>query len=312
MRKLSKFTLLLFILLLGTLLTACGSEAADNMANYEPSPAEMPAGEPAADTADTSHNESSTALQERIIIMEGFLTVSSYEPTSVVNFISELAERYGGFVIESTLNNTPAEDGAMHSQGYIKIRVPAERLTAAIEEIEAQDLTVIDKDLSGKDVTAEYVDLQSKLRNLEATAEQLQQIMDNATDTEAVLEVYRELSNVNQEAEVIRGQIQYYDEVSSMSSLSVQVEQTIDLPEPTPTPTPKPWSLGPAFEDSTEDLSRSMKNWLEGLVWFIVYFIPNFVLRVAPWLLAIYFGTRWIYRKIRKSPKEPEKEPKTE
>lgn len=312
MRNSRKIPLLLFIVVLGLVFSGCGgaseasyNNAGDGAVNYE-----APASEPVEEAPDTSHDQSQTALQQRIIVMEGSMTVKSYEPEPVVNFITQLAERYGGYIVDSSLTIHPAANGEERTDGYIKIRVPAGKLTEAISEIEALDLTVVTKDLAGKDVTAEYVDLKSQLRNLEDAAAQLQAIMDNATDTEAVLEVYRELADVNEEAEVIRGQIQYYDDVSSMSSLEVTVNQIVDEPTPTPTPTPKPWSLSPAFEDSTEDLSRSMKNWLENVVWFIVYFIPNFLLRVVPWLLAIYFGGRWVLRKLKKDKKSIE--PKNE
>lgn len=311
-RIVRRIPLLLFIVVLGFVLSGCGgaAEAPYNNAAEGSVNSDASVSEPVEEAPDTGYDQSQTALQQRIIVMEGAMTVQTYEPEAVVNFIAQLTERYGGYIVDSSLTKHPAANEEERTDGYIKIRVPAGKLNEAISEIESLNLTVVTKDLSGKDVTAEYVDLKSQLRNLEEAAAQLQQIMDNATDTEAVLEVYRELANVNEEAEVIRGQIQYYDDVSSMSSLEVTVNQIVDEPKPTPTPTPKPWSLGPTFEESTEDLSRSMKNWLEGVVWFVVYFIPSFLVRVAPWLLVLYFGGRWVFRKLRKDkkPKEPETE----
>jgi hypothetical protein len=316
--KIRRITFVL-VLALSLFLAGCaGSQAANNSDYYEPegnygesyAANDNAAGESGFDSS--GHDEASTAPQERIVIMHGEMTVATYDPAEIVGFITDLTARYQGYVIESTLENVTLEEDTPAVAGYIRVRIPAERLNDAIAEIEAQQLEVDYKAVSGEDVTADYVDLQSRLRNLEDAAAQLEAIMDNATDTEAVLEVYKELTEVNEEAEVVRGQIQYYDESAAMSSLSVRVNQIIDEPEPTPTPTPSPWSLGPTFERSGERLTRSFQYWLEDVVSFFVYGLPMFILRVGPWLVAFFFIGRWIFRAIRgrkNKGKEPVAEP---
>lgn len=285
-----------------------GNFAAEDTIMEEPSaeePVEDSAGEPGS--SDTSHDAASPAAQRRIVIMQGNMVVETYDPVEIVGFITQLAERYRGFVVDSKLDKTLSSTGDQKIKGKITIRVPAEHLTAAIAEIEAQKLEVIQKDLSGKDVTSEYVDLKSQLRNLEDAATQLKQIMENAIDIEGVLKVYEELKSVNEEAEVIRGQIQYYDEASAMSSLAVDVRQIIDIPEPTPTPTPEPtatpepWKIGPTFERSSNRLKRSLQDWAEGLVYFSIYSLPTFILQIGPWLVILFFIGRWGYRKYIKN-----------
>ena len=226
----------------------------------------------------------------------------------MIDFITDLARRYNGYVVESNLIRSQLRDGTPKAEGFIRIRVPADRLQVSIEAIEELDLKVIRKDVSGEDITAEYVDLKSRLRNLEDAAEQLKLIMENATDTEAVLEVYKELTQVNEEAEVIRGQILYYEEAAAMSSLLVDVRQIIDLPTPTPTPTPEPWRISTTFEESGERVTRSFQYWLEDVVRFFIYGLPIFILRAGPWLVAFFFIGRWGYRKFLadKKPKDSE------
>ena len=303
MKKTKLFTLSL-ILIFGLLLAGCGAQDSasysyDNDAGYYGNNDDAyyePAEEAAADVGGSEHDATSTGVQQRIVIMNGDMTVESYDPEEIVGFIGDLTERYNGYVVESELRNVTLEDGALGVNGSIRVRVPAERLNDAIAEIEAQQLEVVYKAVTGEDVTADYVDLQSRLRNLEEAAAQLEAIMENATDTEAVLNVYQELTEVNEEAEVIRGQIQYYEDASAMSSLSVQVNQKVDEPEPTPTPA---WSLGPTFERSGERLKRNFQYWLEDVVQFF-YGLPIFILRVGPWLVAFFFVGRWIFRKVFK------------
>jgi len=231
--------------------------------------------------------------------MNGDMTVKTHDPTTIVDFITELADRYYGFVVESHISKGEIVGNVQRISGRVTIRVPASRLLDAIEEIEAQNLEVTNKYVSGQDVTAEYVDLKSRLTNLEQAAEQLKEILRNSSNTEAVLKVYQELTKVTEEAEVVRGQIQYYDEASTMSSLSVKVNQIVDQPEPTPTPTPEPWKLGPTVERSSERVKKSFQYWLEDVTSFLIYGLPMFILRAGPWLVGFFFLGRWGWRKYK-------------
>jgi len=301
MRRKRKYLILVWLAILALWFTGCGgSEAPANESFYNDVGDQATSEEPAAPQGETSHDQSSSPAQQRLVIMSGRLEVETYHPEEIVAFITDLADRYRGFVVKSNLTSGFLEDETPASFGEVVIRIPAGRLRDAITEIKAQDLNVLYEDLSGEDVTADYVDLKSRLRNLEDAAEQLRLIMENSNDTEAVLEVYKELSKVTEEAEIIKGQLQYYEEAAAMSSLSVTINPIIDKPEPTPTPTPEPWKLGPTFENSTERLTKTSQRWVEGVVRFLVYGLPTFVLQTGPWLLAFYFIGRWAYRRFIK------------
>ncbi len=296
MSKKTKFTFLLSILVVAALLVACQGAAPNSYEDANSSePASEQAGEPTFNEgADSAGVEHVAAPQQRIVIMSGEMTVETYDPAEIVGYITQLADEYRGYVVKSSLENQVVEDKEV-TYGSITIRVPAQQLSDVIADIERQALTVTAKFVSGDDVTADYVDLESRLRNLEEAATQLQEIMDKSTDTEAVLKVYQELEKVNEEAEVIRGQIKYYDEASSMSSLSVEVNPVIENP-PEPTPTPA-WSFGATFEESGERLSFSFQRWVKSVIQFVVYRLPMFILRAGPWLLGFFLVGRWVLRK---------------
>jgi PKD repeat protein len=79
---------------------------------------------------------------------------------------------------------------------------------------------------SSQDVTEEYVDLTSKLKNLEATEQQLLRIMDKAEKVEDILAVERELSNTRSQIEQTKGRMQYLEKTASMSLIQVNLEQS--------------------------------------------------------------------------------------
>ena len=80
---------------------------------------------------------------------------------------------------------TTAENGVEVPQATVAVRVPAERLDEALALIRkltndpAQDIR--SENVTGDDITSDYVDLQSQLTNLQNTEIQLQRIQDFAT-----------------------------------------------------------------------------------------------------------------------------------
>jgi hypothetical protein len=277
--KTIKHIAFVLLLALAVLAAGCGGGEANNAGDM--------AGE--APHGGSGQDQSSTIPQQRIIIMEGTMSVRADDPTALLDYITNLAEWYEGYVTSSSLENNYNDDETTTSSGHVSFRVPAERLNDVIADIEAQEVEILSKNITGEDVTSDYVDLQSRLRNLENAAIKLEEIMDSSNNTEAVLEVYRELSAVNEEAEIVRGQIQYYEEAAAMSSLTVNIYQV--------PPEEAPWNLSPTLQQSTQRLKRSFQNWLEGITNFFIFFLPMFILRVGPWLVVFFFGGRWIYRK---------------
>jgi TolA-binding protein len=108
-------------------------------------------------------------------------------------------------------------------QASITIRVPSERMDEALETIKEGATEVRNENVTSDDVTQEFTDLESRLRNLQAAEEQLLDIMNNAEKTEDVLSVFNQLTQIRAEIEVIQGRIQYLSESARLSAISVDL-----------------------------------------------------------------------------------------
>ena len=64
---------------------------------------------------------------------------------------------------------------------------------------------MLDESASGQDVTDQYVDLQSRLRNLEATEATIRSFLEKAETVEESLQVNRQLSEITDQIEEIKG-----------------------------------------------------------------------------------------------------------
>lgn len=167
--------------------------------------------------------DASIPANQRIILKNASLSITVEDPLATIDQIAEMAEEMGGWVVASSTSafkNTAGEDA---TRGNITIRVPAERLNEALDRIKSGAGRLDSESITGQDVTQEYVDLSSRLANLQTAEDQLQSIMASATKVEDVLAVQRELTNVRSEIEHIEGRLKYFNEAAAYSAIAVTV-----------------------------------------------------------------------------------------
>jgi len=198
----------------------------------------------------------------------------------------------GGFVVSANLYQRTTSDGISVPEGTIVVRVPAERLNETIEMIKGQsDREPLRESISSEDVTQDYVDLQSRLRNLEAAEEKLIAIMDEASKTEDVLSVYNELVRVQEEIEVIKGRINYYEQSARMSLISTELVAD-EAVQPL---TIGGWEPVGVAKDAVQALINALKFLVNAGIWVLIFVLPVVLIL----FVVVYLPVRWIVRKTR-------------
>jgi len=232
------------------------------------------------------------AAVERVVIQTASLTLVVPDPAASADEIAELAIEMGGFVVSSNVSRTTFADiGVTADQGSIQIRVPAERLREALEQIKSGATEVRGENISGQDVTQEFTDLQSSLRNLEAAEEQLLEIMGSAVKTEDVLRVFENLRQVRQEIEITTGRIQYLSESAALSSISVEL-----IPDAAAQPLQiGGWRPEGTAREAFTALIRALRFLGEAAIWTGICVVPVTLLLGVP----TYFAGRTILRRRR-------------
>jgi len=109
-------------------------------------------------------------------------------------------------------------------RGWISIRVPDGKFEQALAELRDLSVRVESESTDSQDVTEEYVDLQSRLKNAQATENQYLALLQKAENVEDILRIYERLSQVRSEIEQLKGRIQYLENTSSMSLISTRLE----------------------------------------------------------------------------------------
>ena len=283
--------LLTFALLTG--MVACARSAGTKNANYVASapayyeggasytedsaaeayyPAEMPASAESKAVATSSSGRNAMPLEaDRKLIRDANLTIETKEFDALIENLQNQIGAIGGYV-ESMNESGNSYRSSGRRFAYIYARIPAEKLDAFLSTADGLG-NVIQKGMSTRDVTASYVDMESRLKVLETEKESLQKIMANAATTTEMLETQSRLYDVIEEIEAYEAQKRSYDNQIAYSTVSIDIQEVIEL---TPQPEETRW----------EELSRRFTQSIGDLGEAIVDFGIGFVVAL-PWILVI-------------------------
>ena len=234
------------------------------------------------------------AATERLIIRNATLDIVVRDTEDAVEQIGALADEMGGFVIESNLH-----EYQQGKQAYLRLRIPAEDLDTALERIREQAMEVRRESVSGQDVTEEFVDIQSRLRHLEATEERLLTFMEEAEDTEAALEVYDRLQSIQADIEQAKGRMQYLQESAAMATIILNI---------TPSALAQPiqiggWNPKGTLRDAFESLIDVFQFLVDALIVIVVLVVPVLAVIALP-VVGLIFLIRALLRRRRKRRQE--------
>lgn len=217
-----------------------------------------------------------TVSSDRKIVSTASLTMEVKNIQNALNEITKIVQANQGFISSSSTYDTGGR-----KNGQATVRVPQRNFYSTVEQIEALG-TVKSKQVSGQDVTEEFIDLGARLDNLKKQETRLQEILKNATTVKDVLEVERELERVRGEIERLTGRLNYLNQSVEMSTISVSAS------EPAP--------IGGQGWGITDALSEAVTGFIESVKGIIIF--VGFILPVVVFIAVVYFIALGIKRKI--------------
>jgi len=281
-----KKTVVLFLIALMFLVGCQSNQAASELVREESTV--LGGSAPAADQSQKSDGFNAqeglgeVPQQERLVIKDGSLSIVVDDPVHSLEAISSMAEDLGGYVVRSNLSQVRTENGLEVPQANLTIRVPAERMDEALGLIKSGAGRVLSEQVTGQDVTQEYTDLGSRLRNLENAEKELTRIMEAAEDTEDVLNVYNRLVDVQEQIEVIKGQMQYFERSAAMSSISI----TIQADEAVQPLQIGGWQPAGVAKRALQALINTMTFFGDAAIWIALYLLPVLLVLMIPVVVA--------------------------
>ena len=176
----------------------------------------------------------------RKVVKTANLGLRSEEVRQSAARAQQVAATAGGIVLSSQVYRN---DGSVTAD--LVLSVPYEEFERVLDELRGLGEKVTTDSISGQDVTEEYVDLESRERNLRATEESLLRLYDRAENVEEALSIQRELTTVRGEIELVQGRIKYLDQRSAYSQITLNIQPVTSPPPPKPT-----WDPGEVVEQA--------------------------------------------------------------
>jgi hypothetical protein len=206
---------------------AAGCAAESKHAARQPANSEKKAEMAPAATAESAGSEKGRSSQSsgegirRKIIYTGTVNLVVEQFDAVPGRVEALAQRFEAYIARSRVSGSPGSPRL----GQWTIRVPAERYDAFL--LAARELGEVEEVSSdSQDVTEEYYDVETRIRNKKQEETQLLEILTKRTGKlEEVLQVERELARVRGEVEQMEGRLRVLASLTTMSTVTLEVHE---------------------------------------------------------------------------------------
>jgi hypothetical protein len=205
------------------------------------------------------------------------LKVSELEKTKLR--IDTLIKNHGGYYANESFNNTDWE-----SSFNLKIRVPGANFEKLISDIEAGDGEIQYKEIDARDVTDQFIDLETRLENKRNYLKRYNDLLKQAKNVAEILEIEEKIRGLEEEIESTTGRLNYLSDLVDYSTLDLTISREKDF------------KFKPVHRDRfSERLKQSLsRGWL-GFVDFVL-----FAIKIWPfWILVTLVVYFW--RKLKKT-----------
>lgn len=234
--------------------------------------------------------------EQRMIIYNGVLDLVVKDTVATQEEIGVLVDELEGFILSS--------ESYRYDEGLLEVnltlRVPASSFNTAMARLRELALEVTHERVSSEDVTQEYVDLESRLTALEAKAAKLEELMDEAEDTDAVLKIYRELSATQEEIEHVKGRMRYLERSAAMATIEVSLTPD-ELAQPIEV---AGWRPQGTAKQALQALINTYQFLIDALIWIVILVVPVLIGIGFVIFLLVKLVKRLFFRRKKKDASE--------
>lgn len=219
-------------------------------------------------------------VANRLVISESYLSLLVNSVVEAQRQVIQTAENLGGYMVQSNLNNP--QDAPTST---VTVRVPSNRLQEALEAYRGLAVKVVSENLTGEDVTDQFVDNQAHLETLERTKAKFEEIFEKATEIQDILNVQREIINLQSQIDSVKGQQNYLEKNAQMAKLTIYLSTDEFALPYAPS---ESWRPEVIFKQAVRSLVSQVRKIGTTLIWLAVYS----VIWIPALLLILYLKGR--------------------
>ncbi|MFV8268997.1 DUF4349 domain-containing protein [Flavobacterium sp. GT2N3] len=186
-------------------------------------PKEASAGNALYDKADLNATAKETHQSiEQKIIKEGNLRFETNDLTATYNQIHDAVKSHNATI----QNETEGKDYESVFRKLI-IRIPSKNFDLFLKDISKGVAYFDNKEISSQDVTAEYIDIDARLKAKKVLENRYLELLKKANKVSEMLEIEKQLSSIREEIEAKEGQLNYMQNRVSFSTITVEFYKSI-------------------------------------------------------------------------------------
>ena len=212
-------------------------------------------------------------IKDQKIIKNGSLNIRVTDLEKSRSELDSLVKVSGGYLSNEQYYNHGNEVGY-----HLTIRVPSESFEQLIEGIESGQAEVLYKQLDARDITLEFIDLETRLENKKAYLSRYRELLAQARNVKDVLEIQDKMRTIEEEIESQSRQLTYLSNQVSFSTLNLNISKQVS------------YRFAPGQRAGFfERLKQSLHKGWTGFVDFLL-----FLIRIWPlWILLAMATPLW-------------------
>lgn len=194
-------------------------------ANLSAALSEKGGGAEAPTTGGDGDSLPSSAEFDRKIIFNATMSLEAADVSKAFNEASALTRSSGGYIERSSFANAAEEKDRTAS---LTIRVPVQNYDSLIANLRGiEGVRVLNEGSKSTEVTEQYTDLQSRLRNLQSTEQQYLALLKEAKTIQEILTVQDRLSGVRSQIEQIQGRLKVLDSLTEFATVDLSIAPVV-------------------------------------------------------------------------------------
>ena len=241
-----------------------------------------------AKTEELADEQSEMIPTNRKIIHRAELQLNVKNLENIQLMIEKKVSEYGGYIVESNVHRESEES----ISARLTVRIPEQHFQKFLTDAEGEAAEVLNRNVTGEDVTEQYIDLESRVKSKRTVEERLLEFMGKAEKTEDLLKISSDLSNVQEEIELIVGKMKYLENQTSFSTIEIAMYENSVIVPGLDSKNLDTW------EKTKKQLATSTNFIFAAGSGLIVFFIGN--LPVLVFLLLVGIVIYFIVKRTRK------------
>jgi hypothetical protein len=199
------------------------TEPSETTTEYETAGGEIPAAPESGGEVTFADLDTTEMTKDLMVIKTADVTYEVDDVDKATDEVVTIVSKYNAFILDS--HKYKDEYGFNYSS--VTIRIKPEYFEKAIKDLhEGVEGELVNEQVTGEDVTAEYVDVKARLDNKLEVQRRFNEYLDTQTRSlDDIITVERELERIGEDVERLKGQIRYLENRVGLSTMTVNLQE---------------------------------------------------------------------------------------